>query len=276
VEHAVADDRGGEAKGQVGVAAGRATDVGPYQLFILALSLFVLFALAIQSTTELEPGTRTILEYADFGVCLLFLADFVLSLARAPNRLAYLARWGWIDLLSSVPALDQLRWGRAARVLRVLRVLRGVRASKILSGFILQRRSESAFLAVALLSIVLLVSGSIAVLQFEVGAEGANIKSAEDALWWAITTITTVGYGDRYPITTEGRILAAGLMVAGVGLFGTFTGFVASWFLEAPAAQQTHDLDEIRADLAALRALIEHRSTEPEVQKPVTPRAGPT
>lgn len=144
-------------------------------------------------------------------------------------------------------------------MLRVFRVLRGVRASKILSSCILQRRSESAFLAVALLSIVCVVLGSIAVLHFEDGAE-SNIRSAEEALWWAIVTITTVGYGDRYPITTEGRLVAVGLMVAGVGLFGTFTGFVASWFLEAPAAKQAGEIDEIRAELEAIRRLLQGKA----------------
>lgn len=232
---------------------------GPYQLFVLALSLFVLVALAIRLVADLTPETRTILDYADLGVCVLFLGDFVLSLVRAPDKRAYLLRWGWIDLASSIPVLDQLRWGRAARALRVLRVLRGVRASKILSTFILQRRSESAFLAVALLSIVFVVLGSIAVLHFEDGAE-ANIENAEDALWWAVVTITTVGYGDRYPVTTEGRLIAVGLMIAGVGLFGTFTGFVASWFLEAPAARREGELEEIRAELERVRRLLEERA----------------
>jgi voltage-gated potassium channel len=231
-------------------------NAGPYQLFILGLSLFVLLTMAMRLVTALSPDTRTILDYADLGVCVVFLGDFVVCLVRAPDRWSYLIRWGWIDLASSIPVVDQLRWGRAARVLRVFRVLRGVRASKILSTFILQRRSESAFLAVALLSIVLVVLGSIAVLHFEDSAD-ANIKSAEDALWWAIVTITTVGYGDKFPISTEGRLVAVGLMVAGVGLFGTFTGFVASWFLEAPAAKQTTELDEIRAELAGIRQILE-------------------
>jgi voltage-gated potassium channel len=63
-------------------------------------------------------------------------------------------------------------------------------------------------------------------------APGSNIRTAEDALWWAYVTITTVGYGDKYPVTSEGRIIAVALITVGVGLFGTFTAFVASWFVE--------------------------------------------
>jgi voltage-gated potassium channel len=76
----------------------------------------------------------------------------------------------------------------------------------------------------------MLIFGSIAILQVEQDPN-SNIKTAEDSIWWAFVTITTVGYGDKYPVTTEGRIIAAFLMVAGVGLFGTFTGFIASWFM---------------------------------------------
>lgn len=72
---------------------------------------------------------------------------------------------------------------------------------------------------------------SIAILQVE-DSPNSNIKSAEDAIWWSYVTITTVGYGDKYPVTTEGRLIAAVLMTAGVGLFGTFTGFLASWFVQ--------------------------------------------
>ena len=77
----------------------------------------------------------------------------------------------------------------------------------------------------------MIIFSSIAILQMEDTADG-NIKTAEDALWWAYVTITTVGYGDKYPVTIEGKIIAAALMTAGVGLFGTFTGYVASWFLD--------------------------------------------
>lgn len=211
--------------------------VRPYQLFILALSLYALAALSVEVLFPVGAETRQILEISDAAVCVLFLADFLYQLASAPDRWAYFRRWGWLDLLSSVPMIDALRVGRLARVVRIIRVLRGLRSAKILASFILERRGESAFLAVALVSLLLIVFASIAVLQFEGTKSGGNIKTAEDALWWAITTITTVGYGDRFPVSTEGRIVAALLMMAGVGLFGTLSGFIASWFL-APSSKQ--------------------------------------
>lgn len=77
----------------------------------------------------------------------------------------------------------------------------------------------------------MLIFGSISILQVETVPE-SNIKTAGDAIWWAFVTITTVGYGDRFPVTSAGRIIAAFLMITGVALFGTFTGFVAAWFMD--------------------------------------------
>jgi voltage-gated potassium channel len=228
-----------------------------YQFFMLVLCLYALGALAAQTAFRLEPGTRGILDYADYGVCVLFLVDFGFSLFRAPNRWRYFSTWGWLDLLSSVPTIDVVRWGRAARVLRVLRVLRGLRATKLLATLVIRRRAESSFLAAALVAMLLIVFCSIAVLHFETEPE-SNIKTADDAIWWAFTTITTVGYGDRYPVTGEGRFVAVILMAAGVGLFGTFSGFLAAWFLGASGEEAaSNELITVRAEIAALRESIE-------------------
>lgn len=219
-----------------------------YQLFMLVLCLYSLGILAFQAAGPAEPTTRVILDYADFAVCLVFLGDFLISLVRAENRWRYFVTWGWLDLLSSIPAVDVTRWGRAARILRIFRVLRGLRATHLLAELVLKRRAQNAMLAVALLALILVTFCSIAVLHFESGPD-ANIKSADDAVWWAFATITTVGYGDRYPITSEGRMVAVLLMVSGVGLFGTFSGFLASWFVDEGD-------DAAKAELAAMRAEV--------------------
>jgi voltage-gated potassium channel len=84
---------------------------------------------------------------------------------------------------------------------------------------------------------LLVLLATIGILHLEDVPE-ANIKSAEDALWWTMETITTVGYGDKYPVTSEGRLLASGLMLAGVALIGIYTGYVASWFLRPAEADE--------------------------------------
>lgn len=232
------------------------TDSPAYQLFMLALSVLALIALAADDLIRVDTESQLILAYADNLVCALFFVDFTRSLWLAENRWRYFYTWGWLDLLSSVPAIDVARWGRLARITRILRVLRGIRAMKIVGAVILSRRSESAFLAASLIVILLIVVGSLAILQFETVA-GSNIRTAEEALWWAITTITTVGYGDRYPITTEGRFVAAVLMCAGVGLFGTFSGFLASWFVAPNAPDAGADVNALREEIRRMRLALE-------------------
>ena len=233
-------------------------DVTPYQLFMLVLSLFALTIVGADVLGNVDPATTTILQTADTVVCGLFLLDFVHSLVRAPNRWRYLVTWGWIDLLSSIPAVDALRIGRAARLLRILRVLRVVKSVRLLAQVIVARRGESAGFAALLLTVLLIVFSSIAVLQFELPAKG-NIQTAEDAMWWSVTTMTTVGYGDRYPTTTEGRLIAVLLMAGGVGVFGTLSGLVAGWFLSPGRHDASADAEEIKQLLRDLNTRLSER-----------------
>jgi voltage-gated potassium channel len=229
---------------------------------MLALCILVLISLAVEAFVDLDADTRLILFYADTFVCVIFLGDFLFSLIRASDRKRYLVTWGWIDFLSSIPAVGYVRWGRAARAVRILRVLRGVRSVRVLGAFILRRRAEGALLAVTLASILAVVFASIAVLHLE-RAPGGSISTAADALWWSFVTITTVGYGDTFPITPEGRFLGAVLMATGVGLFGTFTAFVASWFLSPQEEEQDRELEAIRAELGEIRRLLSDREAAP-------------
>lgn len=223
-----------------------------YEFFMLGLCFLAIGSLAVDVTVNLTSDGRQILRWADNALCGIFFLDFLISLARAPDRWRYLRTWGWIDFASSIPAFDLLRVGRGARVIRILRVLRGVRATKLLATFVLDRRAQGTAVAAALVSLLLLFFSAVSVLHFE-DVEGANIKGAEDALWWAFVTITTVGYGDRFPVSTEGRMIGAMLMLAGVGLFGTLSGFVAAWFLAPDAEKQESELARLTAEVAALR-----------------------
>jgi voltage-gated potassium channel len=233
-----------------------------YQFAMVVLCLYALLALAIETTVRIDPQIRAVLEYADYAVCTIFLFDFLVSLWRAPRRLHYFLTWGWVDLLSSLPALDIARWGRIARILRVLRVLRGLRATKLIAAAVLRHRAQNSFLAASLIALLLVVFSSVAMLHFETDP-ASNIKTAEDAIWWSLTTITTVGYGDRYPTTSEGRFIAAILMCAGVGLFGILSGFLASWFLESGDKSGNAEIEALRQEVVSLREAITQGSTRP-------------
>jgi voltage-gated potassium channel len=227
-----------------------------YQLFMLALCIYAILALAAERFFVLSAGTRELLDYADIGVCALFGIDFLVSLATARSRWKYFTTWGWIDLLSSIPTISVLRVGRAARIMRIFRVLRGVRATKVLSSFVLERRAEDTLLAVTLISFLLMILASASVLHFETVPD-SNIRNAEDALWWAYSTMSTVGYGDRFPVTWEGRLIGALLMTAGVGIFGAFSGFVASWFLAPTARKNRSEIELLRQEIGELRSLLD-------------------
>lgn len=243
--------------------ASRHTDSASYQLVMLVLCAYTLVALGAEAIFKPAGETRQLLVYADTAVCLVFLVDFFVSVYRAEHRWRYLYTWGWLDLLSSIPTLDAVRWGRAARIARIFRMMRGVRATKILTSLVIEKRAQSSFLAAALLGLLLLTAGSVSILQVET-EPSSNIKTADDAIWWALTTITTVGYGDRYPVTPEGRFVAGVLMCAGVGLFGMFSGFLAAWFVAPEARQDREELEGLKQEMRALRAALEHATSSRE------------
>ncbi len=201
-----------------------------FDLVILALSIYVLAALLVDTFFKLSPELSKLLNFIDNIVCAIFLFDFFYRLIKADSKLQFL-KWGWIDFISSIPMVGFLRWGRAFRIMRLFRLLRAFRSTKYLISYVFRNRQQGAFTSVAIIAVLMVIFSSIAMLQVETDPN-SNIKTAEDSIWWAFVTVTTVGYGDKYPVTTEGRVIAAFLMITGVGLFGTFTGFVASWFVE--------------------------------------------
>ena len=153
--------------------------------------------------------------------------------------------------------------------MRILRVLRGLKSARTVAHFLASKRQESAFLASVLLCLLIIVSCSIAVLQFEVPG-GGNIASAQDAVWWAASTMTTVGYGDKFPVTMEGRMVAVFLMAAGVGAFGVLSGLVAAWFL-SPVVQETDsDVEELKTLIRQLQAQIAAQHITGVTSKPTS------
>ena len=198
-------------------------------VLIVILSVYVLLALLADSYFNLSPEVSNLLSIIDNIICIFFLYDFFYRLIKAPSKKKFI-KWGWVDLVSSIPAIEVLRYGRLIRLFRLLRVLRAFRSVKYLTKHLFKNRTQGTFATVAITALLMIIFGSISILQVEQDVN-SNIKTAEDAIWWAFVTITTVGYGDKFPVTTEGRVIAAFLMTTGVGLFGTFTGFIASWFM---------------------------------------------
>jgi voltage-gated potassium channel len=224
------------------------------QCAILLLSVYVLAVVFLETVANLSPKTILLLDYVDSLVCLVFLYDFFFHLYKAPSKKAFL-RWGWLDLISSIPMFGVFRWARIARVVRILRILRAFRSAKVLITFLFEHRAQSTLAVVSMMSAVLVIFSSVVILHVE-SLPNSNIKTPEDALWWAISTITTVGYGDKYPITDAGRLVAVLLMISGVGLFATFTAFISAFFMESAHKKTGDDVNDLTVEVKQLRLEI--------------------
>jgi voltage-gated potassium channel len=230
--------------------------IGLFQIVVLILSIVVLAALGADTIFRPPQEISNLLNTLDTLVCVVLLADFCIRFCQAESKLAFL-KWGWIDLIASIPNIPILRIGRFVRILRVIRLLRAIRATYKISHLLLKDKVRTGFAAAFLTAFLLIMFCSIAVLIFEQQDPDANIKTAGDALWWGMSTITTVGYGDKYPVTTGGRIVAIFLMTAGVGLFGIFSGLAASFFVGNKENTIVREENKILARLEQLEKKID-------------------
>ncbi len=240
-----------------------------YELFIGAISVLSLVNLLLAALFGGNSNLATVL-YIINGVMLpIFLGDFCYRLFTAKDRSRYFWRnGGWADLLSSLP-MTQVKIFRLFRLLRVIRLLREVGPRNLLHELV-SSRAQNALLTVGFLVLCVLEFGSLGVLLAEEQAAGANITDATDALWWVYVTITTVGYGDRYPVTDAGRLVGVLVMTAGVGLFGTLSGFLAQSFLSPArpkAAAEPAQADPKLRVAALLQQIDEHEKAAADLRK---------
>ena len=204
--------------------------------------------LVVPLVMELPSGVEASFLAADWFIWAAFAFEYVVRLSLTDKRWRFVRREWPSLLLILLPFLRPLRIVRSARALRLLRLARLVSVlSK--SGQLGQRLLVRHKLHYAVLITGAVVVGAAAVMSaVEEGSEG-NITSFGDALWWAVTTVTTVGYGDTFPVTPVGRGVAALLMVAGIALFGVLTANIATFFIEQDQAAEpdpvTERLDEV-------------------------------
>ena len=231
-----------------------------YEIFILALSILSIFNLILE-ILPIDPYVRNLVVIFDVALTPIFLADFCYRLFSAPSKVGYLIKGGgWLDFIGSLP-FPALRLARLFRMWRVYRGLRRIGMRNMWQAY-RKSRAESALLTLIFVAIVVLEFASIFVLVTERNAANANIKTASDALWWAYVTVTTVGYGDEYPVTNSGRIVGVLLMTIGVGLFGVITGYLANAFLKPKSAEQNEQEaisttpDNLQAGLQEIKRII--------------------
>ncbi len=261
-----------------------------YEMFILVLTVLSLAIMALLLVSR-DAATQQLLGIYDNVICVIFLGDFFLRLRYSRSGRAYfIGERGWLDLLGSIPSFGVfkfsgiLRLARLSRLARITRLLRGQHKREIIDD-VLEHRGQYAGFITLLLMMIVLVGSSLSVLAFEVRSPDANITTGGDALWRAIVTITTVGYGDFFPVTVGGRITAFFVMFAGVGIIGALASILASVLVsptsdrtdnDAVPAAPTESEPGIHEELRAIRAELEAMRDSLAALGPLPPSAQPS
>lgn len=254
-----------------------------YEVFIAALSILSIVNLFLIFFVR-DESLDIVLQFMNLLLSLVLFFDFLYRLRKAPSKGQYFWReFGWADLGASLP-LPQLKVLRVFRLIKVWRLAQTYGTKRLLTALV-KERAETALFLLLLIAVLVLEFGSLWMLRIEQTIEGANITSASDALWYVLVTISTVGYGDQFPVTTAGRILGVVIIVLGVGIFGTLTGFLANAFIapkktdddlaaEASAEQEEEDRRmEMHAKVDELhRLLAEQQQTIARLETLLTQR----
>jgi voltage-gated potassium channel len=218
---------------------------------LAAVALAFLGLYSVQVLGHLRGAPERNVEHVLLALYVVFVLDYVVRLCLAENRL----HWFLSNLLDlAAVVLPFLRPLRILRLVSVVEALQRAIGGAIRGGVIIYS---------ALSAVVLVYAASLAVLDAERSAPNAFIRNFGDALWWAMSTITTVGYGEFYPVTVVGRMVAVLLMIGGISLIGTITATVASWIVERVAQEDTaHQnvtvahIQELHAEIAKLTKLV--------------------
>lgn len=227
---------------------------GAHDVHWVEVALFVLIVtsavvIALETMPALPARAREMLHGVEYALAMLFAVEYVARLYAAPRRWRYACSfWGIIDLLSVLPLILFL-WPEAAalkslrllRIFRILKLLRGETAFDRLVRAVLEVRHELAvFLFIAL---VVMYLAAVGIYHFEHAAQPEAFSSIPASLWWAVATLTTVGYGDIYPVTAGGRAFTTAILFVGLGVVAVPVGLVTS-ALTSERAQGTNETEE--------------------------------
>ncbi len=195
--------------------------------FVMAVTLLSVFNSSL-SLFPFPDEAVTVLASVNVSITFILWADFFYMLRRAPDRREFWrSYYGWLAFLGSFPFL------RILRVIWFWLVLKkeGKRPKDLLARISVNRDAQGTLLGVLFVVIVVFQFAVVSILAFEAPAADGNIRSVNDAFWWAFVTVSTVGYGDKYPVTQGGRIVGFALILVGIALFSVITGTLTQWFL---------------------------------------------
>jgi len=231
-----------------------------YEIFILLLSILSLLNIFIFVLPGMNPLVKGVIAIMDIFITLIFMLDFLFRLFTADSKSDYVIRqYGWADLLSSFP-FQATKIFRVFRLIKIVRISRAYGPGALVRELRENRAGSALFLTIFLVILVLEFGGSL-IVAVEADDPQSNIKTASDGVWWAFVTITTVGYGDRFPVTEYGRLAGMLTMMLGVGLFGVLTGFLANAFI--PEKANTRSIEpteaEAKTDMAEFKRLLQEQ-----------------
>jgi voltage-gated potassium channel len=227
----------------------------PWDWFVLAIAIVSLLLVVVETFANMSAETLHRLTLVDRVACGIFLLDVVIRWRREGWSRGFW-KWGWVDLLASIPFDAAFRTLQVVRIYRIVRVIRALyKLQEVATGTSLTEK----LLALPGIAFVMVLFSTNLILEAERGAPGSTIRTGGDALWWALTTVTTVGYGDTVPVTGEGRVIAAVLMLVGIALFGSMSAIITSKLI---LPKETKDHEEMRREMRALHAEIKELRDE--------------
>lgn len=238
-------------------------EINQWDWLVLVTAVFSVVIVIIETFITLPPESLRALMWVDYAACGIFLIDVLVRWRRAQWK-AHYWRWGWLDVLASIPLDPAFRFFQAIRVYRLIRLFRAFRRiHAITNGSFL----SEGLLAIPGVAVVVILFCTNLVLDCERNAVDSRIHNVSDALWWCFSTISTVGYGDLYPVTHEGRFIGAILMILGITLFGSMSALIMSKLIR-PQELKDHAAyrDEIKLlhdDIRELRSELK-RGSEPK------------
>lgn len=229
-----------------------------YEVFIVLITFLSIANLLLILFTP-NPEMDQVIFFINIVISFALMFDFGYRLISSPSKRYYFIEdFGWLDLLGSLPIIG-IQVFRLFRVIRVVRLLREMGTGNVSREF-LHQRAKSTMATVSFLVILVLQFGSYFVVGAEEISPDANIKSPFDAIWWTFVTITTVGFGDEYPVTNLGRVIGIFVIITGVILFSVLTGFIATRFQSVNEINSGINKSRAESELASIRDLLESQS----------------
>ena len=223
-----------------------------FDIFIQCLIVVSLISFSIETLPALPEGIRKILRYTEVVTVAIFTVEYLTRLIVADGKLRFIfSFFGIVDLLAILPFyvtsgidLRALRAFRLFRLLRILKLLRySVAIHRFHRAFLIAKEEMMLFLFT---TIILLYLSGVGIYYFENAAQPELFASIFHSLWWAVTTLTTVGYGDVYPITAGGRLFTFFVLMIGLGIVSVPAGLVASALSKARAEEESSHLASAR------------------------------